>query len=116
MSKLAIIRISGDVGLDQDIRDTFAMLHLNKKYSCVIVEQNDTTKGMLQKLKDYTTYGPVSEEVAKKLEQKAKGKKATALHPPIGGFERKGTKKPYKVGGVLGNRKDAINQLIEKMI
>ena len=38
------------------------------------------------------------------------------LHPPRGGFEKKGTKKPYSIGGVLGYRKEKINELIQKMI
>jgi large subunit ribosomal protein L30 len=38
------------------------------------------------------------------------------LHPPRGGFENKGTKKPFSVGGVLGYRKEKINKLVQKMI
>ena len=38
------------------------------------------------------------------------------LHPPRGGFERKGTKQPYSTGGVLGYRKEKINELVQKMI
>lgn len=38
------------------------------------------------------------------------------LNPPRGGFERKGTKKPYSLGGVLGYRKDKINELIQRMV
>lgn len=38
------------------------------------------------------------------------------LTPPRFGFERKGTKKPYSLGGVLGYRKDKINELIKRMI
>jgi large subunit ribosomal protein L30 len=38
------------------------------------------------------------------------------LHPPIGGFERKGIKMPFAKGGVLGNREEKIKELIEKML
>ncbi|MFH1455547.1 MAG: 50S ribosomal protein L30 [archaeon] len=38
------------------------------------------------------------------------------LHPPIGGYERKGIKKPFSLGGVLGYRKDKINDLIKRMV
>lgn len=38
------------------------------------------------------------------------------LSPPKGGFERKGTKQPYSMGGVLGYRKEKINDLIKKML
>ena len=38
------------------------------------------------------------------------------LHPPEGGFERKGIKVPFSMGGVLGYRKEKINNLIKKML
>lgn len=38
------------------------------------------------------------------------------LSPPVKGFERKGTKKPFSLGGVLGYRKEKINELIERML
>jgi large subunit ribosomal protein L30 len=38
------------------------------------------------------------------------------LKPPIKGFERKGIKKPFSLGGALGYRKEKINDLIKRMI
>ncbi|MBS3163424.1 50S ribosomal protein L30 [Candidatus Woesearchaeota archaeon] len=38
------------------------------------------------------------------------------LTPPIKGFENKGTKKPFSMGGALGYRKDNINDLIRRML
>ncbi len=38
------------------------------------------------------------------------------LCPPVKGYERKGTKKPFSLGGVLGYRKEKINELIERML
>ena len=38
------------------------------------------------------------------------------LKPPVKGFERGGIKRPYSMGGVLGYRKEAINELIKRMI
>ncbi len=38
------------------------------------------------------------------------------LTPPIKGFERKGTKIPFSLGGSLGYRKEKINDLIKRMI
>ena len=37
------------------------------------------------------------------------------LSPPIKGFEKNGIKKPYSMGGVLGYRKEKINELINRM-
>ena len=41
--------------------------------------------------------------------------KTFRLHPPKGGFERRGIKKTFKEGGVLGYRGKEIIKLIEKM-
>jgi len=38
------------------------------------------------------------------------------LKPPTGGFERKGIKLPYSMGGTVGYRREKINDLIKKMI
>ena len=38
------------------------------------------------------------------------------LHPPRKGFERGGIKKQFSQGGVLGYRKDKINELLLRMI
>ncbi len=43
-------------------------------------------------------------------------KKFFKLNPPKKGFERKGIKVPFSMGGVVGYRKDKINDLIKKMI
>ena len=38
------------------------------------------------------------------------------LKPPTKGFDRKGIKKPFSVGGALGYMKDKINDLIRRML
>ena len=38
------------------------------------------------------------------------------LNPPKKGHERKGIKKPYSIGGALGNRGKDINELIMRMV
>lgn len=38
------------------------------------------------------------------------------LKPPVKGFERKGIKVPFSMGGALGYRKDKINDLILRML
>ncbi len=38
------------------------------------------------------------------------------LRPPRKGYERKGIKNPFSIGGALGNRQEHINKLIKKMI
>ncbi|PIY60378.1 50S ribosomal protein L30, partial [Candidatus Woesearchaeota archaeon CG_4_10_14_0_8_um_filter_47_5] len=38
------------------------------------------------------------------------------LSPPKGGFRKGGIKTPYVRGGALGNRKEKMNDLIQKML
>jgi large subunit ribosomal protein L30 len=115
MTKLAIVRIRGPVNTSAQIVDTMKMLHLNKKFNCVVIEDTPSYKGMLTKVNHLVTWGEVSEETIKALEKRKKGKYYT-LHPPIKGFERKGIKMPFTRGGAHGYRKDKINDLIMRML
>ena len=38
------------------------------------------------------------------------------LNPPVHGFERKGIKEQFSMGGVLGYRKEKINELLRRMM
>ncbi|MBW3004725.1 uL30 family ribosomal protein [Candidatus Woesearchaeota archaeon] len=115
MSKIVIIRIKGPLQTTATVKDTMKMLNLNKKFNCVIVEDSPSYKGMLKKVEHLITWGEVSEDTIKLLEKRKKGK-YFALHPPKGGFERKGTKMPFKLGGAYGYRKEKINDLIKRML
>ena len=115
--KIAIVRITGGIRLNPDTIDTLSMLNLPKKFSCAVVDDTKTNLGMINKVKDMITFGPVSEETIKLLKKREeKGKSCYRLHPPIGGFERKGTKKSFKQKGALGNRGEKINDLIKRMV
>lgn len=117
MSKIAIVLVRGLVGVKHDIKETLTQLHLQKKHACVIKDDSPSLQGMLAKIADFATFGPVSEETITTLEpRKAKNGKVYFLAPPVGGFERKGIKKSFTVGGALGNRGEAINDLLAKMI
>ena len=153
MAKIAIVQIRGTVKTHPDVKKTLELLRLKQKHACVIVDNNEVVRGMLKKIKDYTTFGIIEEDFyvkmldsrgecvgkttlkeakidAKKLakeyfsgelklrdfESKHQVKPYFRLHPPIGGFERGGIKKTFNQGGVLGDRKEAISELIEKML
>lgn len=154
-NKLAVVLIRGFVNLHPDVKKTLDMLRLRKKHACVVINDTVENRGMLQKVKDYTTYGVINETffkqildargelVGKKLIANSSEKVDTAkiskeffagelhlrdfsekynvkpyfrLHPPKGGFERKGIKMPFAKGGVLGQRNEAIVELITKML
>jgi len=112
---IAAIRVRGKIGVDRPKEDTLRMLHLYKKNFCVVLKENETIKGMLKRVKDYVTWGNVEEETVKLLEQKSK-KPFIRLNSPRKGYGRKGIKKTFSVGGALGERKEAINDLIKRML
>lgn len=114
MSKIAIIRIAGQVGLNSGVEYTLQLLGLHKKHACVVVDDSQHIRGMLQKVKDTVTWGVIDEQTVSLIANQAKDGVAH-LHPPRGGYERKGTKKAFTQGGALGDRGEAIVTLIKKM-
>jgi large subunit ribosomal protein L30 len=139
--KVAIVLVRGTVGVKRGIKDTLAMLRLNNKNYCVVVENTPNIMGMIKKVKDYVTWGVISEETFKELVEKrgeeyggrlsdSKGKYSYKtldvdgkkykpyfrLNPPRKGFGRKGIKMAFKVGGALGDRGEKMNDLLKRMI
>jgi len=116
---IAVIRITGQVGLKTDINETLYRLRLRKKYVCVLLEPTKENLGMIKKLRDFIAFGEINEETKKEL-IKQRGKKDKdgnlksffRLHPP-----RKGIKSKFHFPkGVLGNHKEKINDLIMRML
>jgi|TARA_Y100000310_G_scaffold345519_1_gene465922 large subunit ribosomal protein L30 len=139
--KIAIIRVRGITGIKHDISKTLKQMLLHKKNFCVVVPKNKFYLGMIQKIKDYVTWGEVDEKVYNSLVEKKgevytrrlsdrqgkikynrfievsgrKIKKYFRLNSPKKGFGRKGIKVSFVKGGGLGYRKDKINELIGRM-
>lgn len=120
---LAVVRIRGGVNLRTNIQTTLESLRLYKKNTCVVMQNTPANAGMIRKVKDYVTYGEISAETLKALATKRKKQsissaayKVFTLHPPKGGFERKGIKKAFTKGGALGYRGSHINPLVKTMI
>jgi len=141
---IVVIRIAGEVKKKKEIVNTLYRLRLRKKYSCVLINSlNKGLMGMLWKARHYVAYGDIDKEtLIKLLETRAKsiegddkkikikadetakelmnGKSLTELgfkpffrlHPP-----RKGIKSKLQYPkGVLGNHKNDINKLVERML
>lgn len=68
--KIAIIRIRGSNKIKFGIEDTMKMLRLYNKNSCVVVENIDAIVGMINKIKDYITWGEINEEAFRVLIEK----------------------------------------------
>lgn len=54
-----IIRLRGKLNIKPQIKDTLKFMRLNQVNHAVVLPQNETTIGMLQKAKDYVTWGEV---------------------------------------------------------
>ena len=138
---LAVVRVRGSVGVKGDIKSTLRMLHLEKKNRCIVIPETPQYLGMVEKAKDYVTWGPVSGEILAELLKKRarteKNEKLTdvkgvlkkvnegkikeagikpyfRLSPPSKGF--KGSIKQHYPKGALGDRGDRINELLKRMI
>ena len=142
MSKIAIVRVRGSINLSNDIKETLSLLRLYRKNYCVVVEDSPSYKGMINKVKDFVTYGEIDDGTYKELVEKRReefkgrekdskskveykkfilvdGKKIKPffrLSPPKKGFGRKGIKVAYAAKGALGYRAEKINELLKRMI
>jgi len=114
-NKIAIIRIKGMVEVRREFAEAMYRLRLRRKFSCVVVEPTPEILGMLQKIKNFVAYGEISDEVYKELNEKRKSniENFFRLHPPRKGIK---SKLSFNEGGVLGDNKDKINDLIRRML
>lgn len=121
--KLALIRIRGMIHVKHDIQYTMFNLRLRKNNVCVVMENSPANRAAAAKCKDYIAYGEITEDTYNELVDK-RGKKDESgalkkfflLHPPIGGFEKKGIKIPFSKKGALGYRGEKMNELVRKML
>lgn len=139
----AIVRIRGTVNVRKEVEDTLKMLRLNRRMHCVVLNDTDNVKGMLQKSKDLITWGDINDNVLKHLIEKRgrklgnkkltieeagnvlnklreTGKIPEGVKPifrltsPSKGFKH--SVKQHYPKGELGYRGDKINELIKRMI
>ncbi len=62
-----VIRVRSDRGVTKKIRDTMSMLNLTKVNHAVLVPKTPAYEGMLQKAKDYVTWGEVDADTIETL-------------------------------------------------
>jgi large subunit ribosomal protein L30 len=120
---LAAVVVRGDIGIRHEVKDTLFRLRLRNKHACVVLADTPLNRGALVACKDRITYGAITAETKQLLEEKRGVKDAEGklklfyrLHPPRGGFERKGIKKTFAEGGALGDRGVHMDELIKRMV
>jgi large subunit ribosomal protein L30 len=62
-----VVRVRSNVNVERSIRETMDYLNLTKVNHAVIIPENDQYRGMLQKAKDYITWGDATEELVVKM-------------------------------------------------
>ncbi len=137
---ILVIRISGQVDVSGNIAETMFRARLRRKYSAVLMHDNAENRKLLKTIRNHVAFGTIRDDVLEKLlakrgksvDGKAIDSKKVALelekkdmeklglkpffrlHPPRGGID---TKKHFGVNkGVLGDNKEKINDLVEKML
>jgi large subunit ribosomal protein L30 len=113
--KIAVVRVRGQVHVRKEITHALRLLRLEKKNHCTVIEDQTHTKGMLEMIKNYATWGPVDDPTLALLKKRGKGP-LYRLNPPRKGYGRKGIKLPFVKGGALGNRGEKMTDLIKRMV
>ena len=152
-----VIRVRSARTVERSIRETMAHLNLTRVNHAVLIPENDAYAGMLQKVKDFVTWGEISAEAIaglirdrgrlignkpvtdadvkaatshKNIDAFAKAiasgdattkdmetlKRVFRLHPPRGNKGWGGGKRHFTVGGALGFRGDAIEEIVARMM
>ena len=66
----AVVRVRGTVNVNPNIKKTLQLLNLSRANHCVLLDESKSAKGMLQVVKDYVTWGEVTDEIVSQLLQK----------------------------------------------
>ena len=125
-ARIAVVRIRGPNKKSVEKNSTLGMLKLYRKNYCVLLDKTPSIVGMIKKVEDCVTWGEIDDSTIKELKEK-RGKKTKIkgkeqlklffrLSPPKGGFERKGIKTPFALGGALGYRGEKIKDLVRRML
>ncbi len=73
MKTFAVVRVRGGININKKIKDTLVMLNLTRVNHCVFVPETKDYKGMLQKVKDYVTWGEIdSNTLTEMIKQRGK--------------------------------------------
>ncbi len=138
---IILIRIAGMVEIPDNVQATLYHMRLRRKYSAVIMHETPENMKLIMNVRNFVAFGKISEDnLAKLISLRGEPLKANSkidvkaivagldkksleelglkpffrLHPPRKGIE---SKKHFGVGkGVLGDNKENINKLLERML
>lgn len=67
---IAVLRIRGEVGVREPIKKAMDLMKLHRKNRVVLIKNTPSNIGMINKVKDYCTFGEVDAEIVKELLEK----------------------------------------------
>jgi large subunit ribosomal protein L30 len=67
---IVALRVKGGFKIKKGFKDTLNQLRLNKKHHCVLINDNPITKGMINKVREFITWGEIDEPTLKSLIKK----------------------------------------------
>lgn len=70
LTKLAVVRVRGSVDVRKEVEDTLRFLRLTRPNHSTLVDDSSSRRGMLQKVKEMVTWGPIKPEVLESLLRK----------------------------------------------
>ena len=112
---ILVVRIAGQVKNKKKDNETLKRLKMNKKFTAILVENNDTIRmGMVNAVSHMVAFGKVNDAFVKKLNTFRKDKEGVYfLHPPRGGFKKSSRLPTPK--GILGEHEDIV-KLVGRML
>lgn len=137
---ILVVRIVGDTQLPTRVAETLFRIRLRRKYTSTLLEDTPENRKLLLKIHSFVAYGTPSEALLEKLldargvmknKKSFDAKKVISLlqtkglaesglkpffrlHPPRRGID---SGKPFGTSkGVLGDHKEAIDKLVERML
>lgn len=66
----AVIRVRGTVNVKPDIKKTLQLMNLTRANHCILIDESSSSRGMLQIIKDYVTWGEITDETVSMLLKK----------------------------------------------
>ena len=70
MRRIAIVKVRGSVHMRAGIKETLRLLHIPKVNFCSVIDNRPTNKGMINKAKDYITWGEMDVDLFTELLRK----------------------------------------------
>ena len=67
---IAVLRIRGEVGVRDQIKQAMNLMKLHRKNRVILLKNTQSNVGMINKVKDYCTFGEVDAELVKELLEK----------------------------------------------